>query len=197
MAMFNFVEKHIVGNKAMHEKDSTILAACLEASKACHSLGTERKLLDEHMTQKGQVSLEKMHQVFKVFCHFLESEEKLQKLPQSSLLSTDYTFSDIVNKDDEVIMGCWAAWAQKLVDSLKASGSALQETLGPAVDWKQGLTAEASLDDVIAQADKTIMTMKGKRITMLKDQLGQARAFFGVRVMTIKYFLLFGLCQTN
>ena len=180
MQMFAFVEKHILSNKKLNEKDLAILTACLEASKACHSLSAERKMLEDELQHKGGVSLGKLHQVFKVFTHFLDSDLKAQSLPASTYLSSDFNFSDIFTKDDEVIMTCWGNWAKKLVGTLTASVSSLQETLGPAVDWKKDLTQESSLEDVIAQADKTIMTLKGKRITSLKDQLGEAESFFGL-----------------
>ena len=173
--MFDFVEKFVVGVCSSSEKDHAVLKDELNLGRKTDIL---LKLISEMPTinqESGAVSAlmsaKSLHSLVKALVDYSRSLSTVNQQDGAALLDRGVSFSKIMVEHDGIVAH-WREFCDSLVGKLVETVRELDVTLEPCKMWK----AEAfeNLQQVVAKADTTILVVKGKRVTSLKEALHQA-----------------------
>ena len=137
------------------------------------------------LPDKPETTLNKLQTVTAAFERWVALSEKLTKLGNSKTISV--TFRELLPIPHPGIKELISSAAKQLVNKITEVWDPLEELMAPAQNWKADLAADAAMDAVVAKAEDTLMTMKGKRVQAQTTALKQAPFTF-----IFFHFILFG-----
>lgn len=175
--MFDFVEKFLVDLRSSSEKDRD-----RDLLREELSLGRKIDIILKHIAEMPAVdpnsgaspclmSAKNLNSLVKALVNYSRSMALVSQQDGCALLDRGVTFSKIRVEHDGIVAH-WRRFCSSLVSKLDESVKLLDVTLEPGKMWKD--QPFENLQETVAKADTTIMQVKGKRVTSLKEALHQA-----------------------
>ena len=175
--MFEFVEKFVVDLSSSSEKDRDH-ALLKEELSLGRKIDIILKLIadmppidSDSGASPGLLSAKSLNGLVKALVDYSRSVATVSQQDGCALLDRGVSFSKIA-VDHDGILEHWRRFCSSLVSKLGESVQLLDVTLEPSKMWKD--QPFENLQETIARADATIMAVKGKRVTSLKEALHQA-----------------------
>lgn len=149
----------------------------LEAQLDCLKSGVkflEEKKHFQSLQPAGQ-SIKKLNELVRSWLRYIKAVKVLETAPKPKLMVSD--FGNLTSIEAPFVMQVWSDKCSELEASLSKSDEALTALMESGAGWKTDLAEDSDMEAVIAQAENTIMKVKGKKLTAQRDSLLQAHRF--------------------
>lgn len=158
-----------------HQGELKILKLELECAKTGAAALTEKadymSLADPGQDSQNQ----KLNNMTKAYGRYLQAVQALEAAGTSK--SITWSFGSLLEAKDRQILDSVEKAFQEKYREMEEHRAAVSSLLEPAKDWKANLPSECTIEDVVAAADPTLMTVKGKRLQDRSTVLKKAGEF--------------------
>lgn len=153
---------------SLHEQEAEALKPMVECGKAGDAAIKARAAFEV----KKDITSKEFADMIRAWNRYVRAVDASASAPRPKL--TNSNFTDIVSKDDAVILQAWVSasshWSKKLLDGAINLDLSMEAGLG----WKDELAEGLSVEEIAEKADSTLMSVKGRKLTTLKDALLEA-----------------------
>lgn len=160
-------------DSGLHPSEKEGIEAQLDCLKSGVKFLEEKKHF-EALQPAGQ-SIKKLNELVRSWIRYIKAVKASETAPKPKLMASD--FVNLAAIEDPFIMQVWSGKSSELETSVSKSDEALTALMEPGAGWKADLGEAAELETVVAQAENTIMKVKGRKLTAQRDSLVQARSF--------------------
>ena len=160
-------------DSGLHPSEKEGIEAQLDCLKSGVKFLEEKKHF-EALQPAGQ-SIKKLNELVRSWIRYIKAVKASETAPKPKLMVSD--FVNLAAIEDPFIMQVWSGKSSELEASISKSDETLTALMEPGAGWKADLGEAAELETVVAQAENTIMKVKGKKLTAQRDSLVQARSF--------------------
>ena len=174
-------------DSGLHPSEKEGIEAQLDCLKSGVKFLEEKKHF-EALQPAGQ-SIKKLNELVRSWIRYIKAVKASETAPKPKLMVSD--FVNLAAIEDPFIMQVWSGKSSELEASISKSDETLTALMEPGAGWKADLGEAAELETVVAQAENTIMKVKGKKLTAQRDSLVQARSF-KKKTCSRKHTLLIG-----
>ena len=158
---------------SVHEHEIEALQHLVEAGKL-GSMAVKAKMdFDSDSQSQGLWKSKSFSEMVRAWNRYLRCVDSSSSIPKPKLVTM--SFHDILKKDDSDIMNGWKTASAEAISKLTNGCEGLEATMSVGADWKADLSVGASIEEVSQAAEETLMAVKGKKLTMQKDSLLEAR----------------------
>ena len=154
--------------QSLHEQEAEALKALLECGKAGDAAVKARAAFEI----KRDVQQKEFADMIRSWHRYIRSVDAAAAAPRPKLVNSDFT--SIMSKQDATVLAAWASatsfWSNKLLEGAISLDSSMEMGIG----WKDNVTEDMTVEQVSDLAEESLMAVKGKRLTNLKDALMEA-----------------------
>lgn len=155
--------------QSLHEQEAEALRAMLECGKAGDAAIKARTAFEV----KKDTQQKEFAEMIRSWHRYIRSVDAAAAAPRSKL-ATNVDFSSIMSKQDAVVLDAWSSaamyWSGKLLDGAISLDLTMEAGLG----WKDAVTDDMTIEQISEVAEPTLMSVKGRKLTSLKDSLLEA-----------------------
>ncbi len=159
-----------------HQGEAKVLKLELECAKVgAAALREKAEYIDNGGHSADDQNNQKLNNMTKSYGRYLQAVQALQAAGAPRSIS--WSFGTLMAANDRQILDAVESACQDKYRDVDEHCRAVRELLEPAKDWKAKLPSECTIDEVIAAADPTLMTVKGKRLQDRAAMLKKAGEF--------------------